>query len=326
MPLSRDTPLTKDDIASVVELKEYKVFLLIGPADEKLVLKTDANITAAQVKSATSVTKAIDPSVKSKILSDPEKKEINAWIGEWEKMEDWFRTNLGKEYRAEEKETVKNLKDMLNYPAPEPWLKMEALEVKDLDGALEKRLSGDKSEIKQFTAALTAKGGLEKLGQVIAADMFNGNTDRFLPADKTSRTQTIAGRKFAFRALINMKNVFIVTSKAGYEVSALDYIDPQSQFKDVTASLAGTQWPAMVLVEKKSREAFAADVAHDLELIVNPNKNKLTPFSKLGRDAAPRIAAGMVMGAGAIKKKLEAKYKTMTGGVKERYDVLCKVK
>lgn len=346
---------TKEDIASVVELKfSYdtdrqgntikagagKVFLLIGPADEKIVIKTDADIKDATVRSASIVATAIDKNVKVAVLDKTEKDAVIAWIKDWEAEEAWFKTNMGKEYRAGEKDAVDSLKNSINYKGPEPWFKMAALEVKDLEGALEKRLAGDKSEIKAFTATLVAKGGLEKLGQVIAADMFNGNTDRFKPTwaigptDTVNGVTTIGNRKFNLRVLINVKNVFVAATKAGLEISALDYIDPNSRFKDFTVALAaaeanaGYQWLGKVLVDKKLRSAFADDIVHDLEKILNPNKSKLSLKTKLGSNAAARLIAGMITGAAAIKTKLDKKYPVATrpAAVKERIDLIATVK
>ncbi|MEZ0227761.1 MAG: hypothetical protein ACAI25_03995 [Planctomycetota bacterium] len=353
MPLAFDAAITKDDIANLVELKftydtdnkgnqikigSGKVFLLVGPADEKLVIKTDANISDAGVKSANTVVKAIDKNVKVKVLDAAEKKALVDWVTDWEAEEAWFKKEMGKEYRADEKDAVESLKFSVNYKGPEPWFKMAALELKDLDGALKKRLDGDKSEMKAFIKTLTAKGGLEKLGQVIAADMFNGNTDRFLPVwafgvGQAGAGKTIGKKHFAFKTLVNLGNVFIASTKAGLEVSALDFVDPGSQFKDITQPLAAAEatakypWTGKALSDKKLREAFAADIAADLELVVNPKKSKLSPFTKLGKDAASRLSAGMVTGAQAIKKKLEAKYKApMAAGIKERYDLMASVK
>jgi hypothetical protein len=358
MPLTLDGAISKDDIGQLVELKFDvwvdkkgvthkdrcgKVFLLISPADEKIVIKTDAGLDKAGLQSANTIVKSVDKNVKVKTMDAAEVKALDDFIADWEAEEAYFKKELKRDdYREEEKGAVLSLKrtldDQRKYQATEPWFKMASMELKDLEGALKKRLDGDKSAIKTFIATLTAKGGLEKLGQVVAADMFNGNGDRFKPTwavdpqEKKPDAVTIKGRKFDFKVLINLGNVFLATTEKGIEVSALDFVDPNSRFKDMTAPLAGLEakanfkWHGRVLADKKLRETFANEIAADLELVLNPKKSKMSPFTKLGRDAGSRIAAGMVTGTLAIKKRLEAKYKPMTGGVKERYDLIAQVK
>jgi hypothetical protein len=193
-------------------------------------------------------------------------------------------------------------------------------------------LAGNKGDLQSFILALTTAGGLEKLGKIIAADLFNGNTDRFFPGSKG--TKTIGGVTFSLRCLVNVGNVFAVISTGGPETGALDFIDPNSLFKNMHEALAtaesnaGVLWPGRTLVQKKTRDAFAADCIHDLEALLDPKKSKLRLTTKLGRNADGRLAAGMVQGAQLIKAKLEQKYNpnNWTQGARDRYMLMCQVR
>lgn len=83
-------------------------------------------------------------------------------------------------------------------------------------------------------------------------------------------------------------------------------------------------WKGRLLADSAARKAFAADVIHDLEAILNPKKSKFSLTTKLGRDAADRLNAGMVQGTRKICAYLNARSKTKNISVAllERYNVL----
>jgi hypothetical protein len=209
-----------------------------------------------------------------------------------------------------------------------PFVKMEAVNVTDLQGALNERLgpTPNKTSLHAFIATLKNPGGLERLGQIIAVDLFNGNKDRFFP--DTPFTKTIGGVTFNFRCLVNPGNVFRVDlGTGGSEIGALDFVDPNSEYKDSTIPLATAEatamsgpWPGRVLADASRRTAFADDVVHDLEAIVSPHGY----VRKLGLYRSSRITNGMVQGAQLIRNKLKQKYESQgwPQGIKDRYDIL----
>lgn len=328
MPLSVNSSINKSDIDHIKMFKALKVWLLIGMNDDKVVIKVDA-VHAPQYKSANPFIKAIAPGAKLKILQPAEITALQQFISDYEFIASAYH-ELGIEWRPDENDAVKDLKQSLTFGFP--FVKMEAVNVKDLEGALEARLAAnaDKSSLRAFTATLNAPGGLERLGQIVAVDMFNGNTDRFYPGRAGART--IGGVTFNLRCLVNVGNVFRFDNATGPEVGAMDFVDPNSQFKNVNVPLANAEatageWPARILADKKRRKDFAKDIVHDLEAILSPRKSRFSLKSKLKGDAADRVAKGMVEGAKLIKVKMESKYNPnrWTQGLRDRYLIICRV-
>ena len=330
MALGLNNTIVANDIYHIQMFKDLKVFLLVGGNNDKVVIKTDA-IHAPQIRSANPIIKAIAPSAKLKILTDTELAALKSFIATYEHLEQAYH-EWGMTYKPDEAPAVQSLKQSLGFGFP--FVKMEAVNVTDLTGALEDRLTGDKSDLRSFTATLNASGGLEMLGKIIAVDMFNGNTDRFYPG--SASTKTIGGVDFSLKCLVNVGNVFHVKTAAGSEVGALDFVDPSSNFKNINQSLSDieepgdpdTIWPARILVDKSKRKDFAKDVVHDLEKILNPHKSKFSLKTKLKFGATDRIITGMVQGAQMIKTKLEQKYgpNRWTPGIRERYDIIRQVR
>jgi hypothetical protein len=188
-----------------------------------------------------------------------------------------------------------------------------------------------RANLKAFTATLNAKDGLERLGTIIAVDLFNMNQDRFWP--DAPQTEQIGGFEFHFRCLRNIGNVFrIDTGDGSSEVGALDFIFRKEGFTDINKPLAeceraGGPWGGRILADKARRLAFAKDVAHDLERALNPLNGGFGLKTKLHSDAANRISAGMVTRARVIWGKLQMKYhpNNWTAGTSERQAILAQV-
>jgi hypothetical protein len=309
--------------------KDLKVWLLVGFNNDKVVIKKDA-VHAPQIKSANPVIKAIAPNSKLKILTPAETMALNQFVAAYETWSREYHA-MGLDIDPDEDQAVRDLKEVLGPRFPEPFVKMEAVNVTDIEKALEQRMSGDKTSLQAFAATLNAPGGLEKLGKIIAADLFNGNRDRFYPGKASSKT--IGGVTINLRCLVNVGNVFRVETDTGSEVGALDFVDPNALFKDISEPLeqgearAGKLWPGRLLANKKERNAFAEDVVHDLEAILSPRKSTFSLKTKLKFGAAGRVANGMVEGAKLIKSKLESKYNPnrWKPGILQRYKIICQV-
>jgi hypothetical protein len=238
-------------------------------------------------------------------------------------------------YRSDMKLSVKKLQDALARQDSN-FQKMTLQEVKDVKGALEKRLSGDKTELESFTATLKGPGGLESLGEIVAADLVTGNTDRFMPrgwgvGEEGVKAWTIGGQQFNFKVLVNPGNVFVSLGPGG-RASGLDYLDPQSAFKnfamrlDEHESAYNARWPARILTDRSARKKYAERIIHDLEILLNPHKSRLSTRTKLGKARKDRLIAGMVSGAGKIATRIQQKAGVpMPPAIKDRYDILVSV-
>jgi hypothetical protein len=238
----------------------------------------------------------------------------------------------------QEEVAVRNLKRLLTLHAQEPLVKMEALNnVTDLMDALHKRLGPDrdKSGVRAFTAVLNASGGLEKLGQIIAIDLFKGNADRFDWANVQGQQRSFGTNQgFNVRYMTRPNNVFLAVTDGRPEIAPLDFIDQTTGFKNIRQTLAHgeetEQWPGRILADQRRRKEFAEGVVHDLEAVLNPHKSKYSLRTKLSFGAAGRVESGMVQGALLIRTTLAAKYQHYPNGwppgAQERYNVLCLVR
>lgn len=334
MSLSVKEKIDPTDIADVVMLKKHKVFLLVGHEGERIILKSEGGTTVEQVKSAKAVVKAIDPTVKMKIVSKEELEGVLDFINEFLRLE-LVAEDLNGALKNLKRETLEELKEVLEESIAtydsgrDPLLKLNFMEVKELGGELDKRLAAedaDKGGIRAFVKALNKTGGFEQLGKIVVADLLNFNDDRFFPDGGLKYERK--GTKIEFKAIVNIGNIFIdMTNPRQGTLSALDFLAPTSQSKDINAALADDH-PVRILVNKAKRDKYAADIVSDLDAVVRPKKSRFS-FRKLDSNATKRLIAGMVEGAGQIAAALETKYKNKpekgnrwTEGVKERYEVL----
>lgn len=180
--------------------------------------------------------------------------------------------------------------------------------------------------MRQIAKSLGAPGGLEGLGRVIAADLFNGTIDRFAWPGPGAQNLLSGGR---FNYLTNVGNVILVTepNQQHLRVAALDTWDPNSPYRDVTAQpqhqifsvaaqeqnhITGTNqlgaWPGRLLHPNRAADLrlFAAGVIDDLEAALGPRNRKLAFASKrrLPQKSADRLFNGIVAGANEIRVKL----------------------
>lgn len=336
MPLDVKNPIVLEDIKNIELIKEGKVIILHGKGNDKVVLKEEERASVAQVKGAKAVMAAVDPSLKTKIVSKDEAEsiisaidgaiddnQISAGLSDGDNdpiygVDDLLAIKSMMEKWLSDIETGKN-----------PLLKISYVDVKNVRSALEKRLGsgpGRKATLREFAAALNGPGGFEKLGAVIAADMMNDNHDRF--SVRGGISPQIGERRFQFKALTNPGNVFLeVTETGGRTLSGLDYVPPSETGADINLPLKDKH-PAKVLADKTQRAAFVAKVISDLETLVHPKRGFLAR-NKLKSDAAKRMIAGMIEGARkieAVLQKKAGKQANISAGLAERLALLAQVK
>jgi hypothetical protein len=335
MVLFLDQPIIQSDIRRINMLKGGKVWLLTGENDAKIVVKSEAS-RETQVKTANMIMKAVAPQAMVKALSFGERVALSNYVISYQQIKEAY-SDLGVDYNPDEDLAIEALKDVMEAPQNYTFVKMAFVNVMDLQAALEKRLSpaGNKTDLRAFTATLIATGGLEKLGRIIAVDLFNTNTDRFYPG--SAHSATIHGTTFNLRVLVNIGNVFrIDLGNGGSELGALDFVDFFSDFKDMNTRLIQAErdnddlkWMGRLLADAQRRKAFADYVVHDLELLLNPHKSRWSLRSKLGSNAASRVSNGMVEGAKRIGVQLQRKH--YRGGswtsqaVYDRYKIMSQV-
>lgn len=233
MTLSITTPVRAADILNVKCYKDMKVYLLQGTDGSEIVLKIDA-VGKEQIKSTTLAVKAVDPSAKLKILTATERQELATYCQYVEDIDAYFN-EIGMVSRVEsQRDAVGMLKQSLTFP--DPMAKMQKQTLHNIEDAAKERGKGNKDIVRGFVAGLKVAGGLEKLGEVIAADLFNNNTDRFWP--NSPSTRKIGPFTFNFRAAVNLSNILIMDAAGGFTPTALDYVDPNGAGKSPAVPLS----------------------------------------------------------------------------------------
>jgi hypothetical protein len=321
MALSMTSDFSSEDIHIVKEFKEMKVWLLESLDGDKLVIKIDA-IGSDQIKAGNRVVKIIDPLARVKVLSKMEEEALRQYVRAFLEVSAFYES-LGMTNHPlshTNKQAVENLKEQVENLAkfPEPFVKMQAMTLRNIEKANEERGKGNKQLVRDFVATLTEKNGLETMGKVVAMDMFNDNTDRFYPGGG-KQGYKIGPYEFNFKALVNVGNVMIALDDSNaFKVTGLDFLDPQSKMKTYGHSVDNVAGFGTI-VNARKRKKFAEDIVYDLELLLHPKKHKWSLKTKLGVSAATRLEKGMVQGMAEIKNGFKKKYPNgMPGSLGQR--------
>jgi hypothetical protein len=311
MALSMMANIDWNDIHEVKLLKDMKVFLLIGLTGDRLVIKVDS-VASPQIKDANRIAKVIDRTARVKILAPSELIALKSFVATYMELVAFYdslgMTNVPflKSDKATMDQLDEQLRNMDKYP--EPFVKMDAMRLQNIDAALQERGQGNKGIVRDIATSLKADGGLEKLGQIVAMDMFNDNTDRFYPDYNTDKK--IGPFTILCKVCVNPGNVMLAAQSDGtLNVTALDFIDPNSQMKTYGSDAAAHLPKGLQAISvKASRKEFAEHIVHDLESFLHPRRSKYSLKTKLGRGAAARLDKGIVQGSAAIKVFLKTKY------------------
>jgi hypothetical protein len=330
--LSVTRPINAQSISELAGLAErHPVFLLRGHLDDKVVVKFEFRGVRANMVQNARVAGSVDPFAKAHALVPTEVTEMTTWA----KAELIYADPDG----------AKVLHHFLHYAKETngSWVKMNPMNLTDLNAGKNGFANDDKSVVRQIAKALNAPGGMEKLGQIVAADLFNGNQDRFcvsfpMKGDKDGMTLAAKDRQDLgtdvrqLNHLINFGNVMIVTGPMARPVG-LDAYDPNSKFGNLNRSLAdvedeaGEQWPGRLLVANYSmRVEFCRRCVADMNLLLGRRDRKLPIVSRvrLNGNAHIRMAFGIEQGFALIKNKLLAVYqnKQIPKGLAERFAIL----
>lgn len=330
--LSMDSQFTEWDIESIDVFRSGTVYKLTGFGRDTLVIKCEPiNVQASALKHAKVAMKAVDRKGGGKVkeLSGSERQALKDYVA--------FMKSVTKDFAQDQVDRFaagKGTEDLSQVVDSPLWYKMPMADLIDADKLLMARLGtetgfADKGVMVQLCDGLKAKGGLEQVGKIVAADMYIGNGDRFSPVEGSQRMY--GGKNFKFKAIMNIGNIFMIGKNTQQRIafSGHDFIDPNSQYRNYDMSLkdvkdyADVDWLGIHVCDSKSRKKFAKNIVRDLELILTPNRKASSPFRKLGRDAAKRVEKGMLTGMREIVAEIDRKYARkppMPAGVKDRRD------
>ncbi len=301
--LKLGTPITAGDIYSVKALAPgHPVFQLDGFGDDSgkvdsIVIKLETQANTGNVHTAAALMNAVDPKARTEVLKPPEIQQLKHWA------------QYGEVPDVDALQTAGVLVQQLSLPGA--WVKMGVKKLTMLDSAVQKRLdpaNPDKADVRLIARALKKSGGLEKLGEIIAADLFNGNTDRFGPPFELNPGNY---KGITLQAVYNVGNVFVACDGKGKgSPIGLDSYDPASEWKDLNnAHIDQQRWGGMLLMgnQKANRLAYAGMIINDLEALLGPRNRKIAFASKnrLGTNRKGRMNNGMENGAKKLKTLLQ---------------------
>ncbi len=289
MALDFFIPFNADDIAYVDPLAPgHPVFMLNGFDADRLVIKLESVKNQAELKFTAKFMSAVDPNSKAKVLGQSEVAALREWTNRWEN-------------RHDDESGAKELSEGLSSQGS--WTKMRALRLQTLDTAVDGLGQGDKAGVRSFAKALNAPGGLEKLGEIVAADLFNGNRDRFNPD-----TGVTLPDGTSTKCLNNVGNVFLMLGPDGQRnVAGLDAFDVWNPIKFQHANWIQTDWKGALLADNQRSERlrFARQIVDDLNHVLGARNRKIAfgRTKRLEHGAEMRVNTGMESGARKLRDR-----------------------
>jgi hypothetical protein len=315
--MNLNMPIPTQSIQSIRQLAEGHPVFLVNLENDCLVVKAEETNANRNLKDPLEIMNVIDPNAFTRVLTKPE------LMG----LYDWVRQNGDSLEESRNGYMLDKLSGALRPPMPPQvrggpilrmqegvWIVMHAkANLKNLEGAGKKRQEGDKTEVREIAKALNEPGTLEKLGEIIAADAFNGNQDRVNFEGRGEKWEETGQR---LECIQNAGNFFVAQHGRKSTVFGLDSFDLTNQFKNLDTfgkASEGFNYPGTILRQDAgpARQALAQKIVNDMETILGPRNRKIIFAStkRLPPDATARIVRGMQSGALKILNYLKQKYR-----------------
>jgi hypothetical protein len=322
--LSLDVPI--ESLESIKALQSgHPVYLLVAEDQSHLVIKMEKTRDAENLRRNQLAMQIASPASRSVILSANELDTLKNFVRFW-KMQ--VKHGVSDALPDDVKALAKDL------AAGGTWFKMrEARGLTNLASIARQTLEGDKSGARALAKALNASGGLEALGRIVGADLFNQNGDRFVfgYATKTAITTENGEVLFDCQALINVGNVMAAISDGKLRTIGLDSWDPGSEGSsetDMNKAVTAANWFGALLApsRKSDRVTYGEAIASDLNQLLGPRNRRFSFLqqTRLDSDAGKRIADGMESIRKRLIERLEASLKrpNPAQGLQSRLDIL----
>jgi hypothetical protein len=315
--MNLNMPIPTQSIQGIRQLAEGHPVFLVNLENDCFVVKAEETQVNRNLKDPLEIMNVIDPNSFTRVLTKPE------LMG----LRDWVQRNGDSVEEANHGYMLDKLTGALRPPMPPPvrgaalqrmqtsvWIVMHAKSnLKDLEGAGKKRQDGDKTDVKAIAKALNEPGTLAKLGEIIAADAFNGNQDR---VNFEGRGKPWEESGESLECIQNPGNFFVAQQGGKTTVLGLDSFDPTNQFKNLDTfakASDGFNYPGTILRQDAgpARQALAQKIVNDMGTILGPRNRKIifARTKRLPPDATARIVRGMQSGALKILNHLKDKYR-----------------
>jgi hypothetical protein len=307
--LSADQPIMFFDTVECIS-RGHPVFLLGCVKDGSYVVIKQENLLATNaplLKHNLQVMKQVSPlTATSKVLTPGEIAVLQGFAKHWIDRMRLYRHEV-------EPEGVKELRLRLERACV--WYKMPRIsEMTGLSDAIRAfQTEKNRSKLDMIAKALNDVGGFERLGQIIAVDLYNSNHDRFDWSEHAGMKNPITGGKF--KCLRNVDNVLLAIESGKFRPIGLDSFD-YINFReaDITKPLATVEkecliWSGRILgaAGKAELTEFLKKVIDDLNSIFGTRERRFEYLNKyyLKLNAVSRLEKGVRQGADAIRSKLE---------------------
>lgn len=294
-------PLDSAHLTGVVNLSANRpVFLLTATDNSHVVIKQEVQVhanDAQNMKFALKVVKTVSPNAAGKALTPAEVQVLQDFVD----MNDYIAEVTMRQLAPD----LAYLKQLL--AANGMWYKMEKAEgIMNIEDAKNKAAAGNKTDVRAIAAAFSAPDGLEALGRIIAADLWNGNNDRFTPGGTGGN---------GYHVCQNPGNVLLAT-QGTLKPIGLDAYEAMGVFRNYNATIdqleGADEWGGRLLAENPAARArlkeFCRLVIADIEAILGPRNRRglgrLGRTSRLPADAVTRLQHGIIAGALPIKAKM----------------------
>jgi hypothetical protein len=304
VPVSLDAVFTSADLQSITCLalgdEQRPVFLVTGVDGSEIVIKNEGVIFADRdpknLKVALKTMQQVSPEARGKLLSQIEVDVITDYV----ELEEEIARLTFRQVSA----CMAYLRTIVDSGGM--WFKMaKARGILDMKKAAEQLAAGDKSGVRAIAESLCAPDGLEALGRIIAADFWSGNNDRFAPFGATAEGMSV---------LQNAGNVIIAIQGVNQlrKPIGLDAYEAMGAFRHVHMDPtdyenADEKWAGRLLADNQrtALRRFCDAAIEDMETVLGPRNRKfIGRRSRLPRNAAQRLMAGIINGAQPIKTKM----------------------
>jgi len=356
MALSMNTPIQANDIDSIEALAPgHPVFQLYGKNDDSIVIKAEKDESKSLAQHA-SVLAVVDRNALHKVLDANERQELRRWVSRTNATDTATRDALNElnqvllfdlhyaqrkvQYGTQQGSAVKaQILFKMEPRAGLTDLKKANAKIRNAQG------TKDKTDVRLIAKGLNAAGGLEKLGQILVADYFNGSEDRFSSPFEdlyNKNALTLQGGAYddyegqnlkirRFKVIQNHGNVFVFMAGNKPVPIGLDFFDYKSAFRDYSVDDDNVfdAWPGKWLKDDQVqvRRQIAEAVVDDLNAVLGPRDRtfSIARTARLKSNAANRFAAGMERGIELLKKGWELRKQNgprPQPGLQKRIDIL----
>ena len=303
MPSYIDIPFLA--VGSVKKFEpRHPVYLLQVGTHDYVVIKKELGAKPVDLQHNLKAMKVVSPAAAGKVLCQQELEAIDDLL----QTSKYWAEHLQK---PEDPDVSSLRQDMQMHGT---WFKMaKAEELFHLGKAMESlKDRQDKSGVRAIAEALNRSGGLESLGQIVAIDAYNDNTDRFephFPGEERKSSKWLV--------LVNVDNVIFALGNQLHKPIGLDSYDPASNFRDVNETIEAAErrtdakWLGRILARDKLewRKKYAKEIVADLETAMGPRNRKFAMFAsqwkRLNSNAPDRIVKGMHSATSALTLKLK---------------------